>query len=211
MRDNSEQGFTLIEVLVTIALFSVISVGFYSVMFSTLRGSETAESAVRISEEARAGFNRMIRDTRESQRLTLTEPNAFGIRTDFNDDGLIQNPNSSGDYESLTYRLEADGRLTITTGTTPAVTATLIEGVVPPAGQTGIFSYSSNLLEYDTNNDGVTTCLELDQTAALGGDNDGCDNAEHPYISNVDFAFDVVDGRQRSSFFAQAQLRNSRD
>lgn len=216
MRNDSEDGFSLIEVLVAIALFSVVSIGFYSVMLSTVRGSDTTESVVRISEEARAGFNRMIRDTREAEVLTYSEPNRFGIRTDFNNDGLIQSPNTSGDYENLIY--ERVGNRIVVKTAEDGPESTLIEGVQPLPGRSGVFTYTSNLLEYDWNGDGVTTCGELNEASGthsvLGvGDNDPngrCDDGEHQFLANVDFAFQVVESNQRSSFFAQAQLRNNR-
>lgn len=211
MTDRREHGFTLIEILVAISLLSVVLVGFYSVMLSVVRGSQTAESVVRISEEARAGFNRIIRDTREAEAITIARPNELGIQTDFNDDGLIQSPNLSGDYENLIFRRQG-GRITIRTSTN-GPPSTLIQGVEPLAGATGVFSYSSNLLEFDANDDGIATCIELSQSGATGvGDGDAtCDESEHAFISSIDFAFQVVDGEQSSVFHAQAQLRNSRD
>lgn len=208
MRVRDDAGFTLVEILVAIALFSVVSVGFYTVMLSVVRGSQTAESVTRISEEARAGFNRMIRDAREAEAITISQPDRLGIRTDFNDDGLIQSPNTDGDYESLIFEY-VGRRIRIRTGP-GSPPATLVEGVVELPGNVGIFSYSSNLLEFDANNDGITTCLEL--SASSVGDGDTlCDEGEHRYISNIDFAFQVESEDEASSFYAQAQLRNNRD
>lgn len=212
MTSRRQEGFTLVELLVTIALFSVVSIGFYSVMLSTVRGSDVTETAVRISEEARAGFNRMIRDVREAEELTITEPDRLGIRTDFNNDGQIttNGANSSGDFENLVFeRLGAGRRIVVRTCTT-CPPFTLIEGIVTRPGQSAVFSYSSNLLEYDANGDGIATCGELNQGLGLTGGS-SCANDTRPFISNVDFAFDVVEDDQRTSFFAQAQLRNSRD
>lgn len=211
MKAEREMGFTLIEILVTLALLSVVSIGFYSVMLSVVRGSQTAESVVRISEEARAGFNRMIRDAREAQEITISESDRLGIRTDFNNDGLIQNPNGSGDYEYLVFE-RVGQRVTIRTGTT-GPRSTLIRGVEPLTGNSGIFSYTSNLLEFDSNDDGITTCIELDQApaSAVGDGDNACDAGEQAFLSNIDFAFEVEDGDESSIFHAQAQLRNSRD
>lgn len=209
MRARREDGFTLVEILVAIALLSVVSVGFYSVMLSVVRGSQTAEDVVRISEEARAGLNRMIRDIREAEEITISEPDRLGIRTDFNDDGLIQNPNSSGDYENLVFELRPGGRITIRTGAT-GPRSTLIEGVEALAGSTGVFSYSSNLLEFDANNDGITTCTEL-SLSSIGDGDAFCDEGEHDFISNIDFALQIEEEDQSSIFHAQAQLRNNRD
>src|ERR687892_2087335 len=71
MRDRlaSEGGFTLVELLVVILIFAAISTSLYLAVFSGVRGGNTARNVVQISEEARLGLNRMIRDTREAKDL----------------------------------------------------------------------------------------------------------------------------------------------
>jgi len=209
-RPNDQAGFTLIELLVAVLLFSVASAGFYTVMFSSVQGSDTAERVTRISEEARAGFNRMVRDAREAQDLQLSLSDEFRVRTDFDDppDGLFENPNATGDYEDLTYRFMAGSGVITLNG------ETLIAGVVEVPGQ-DLFSYSSNLLEYDWDDDGVTSCLEIDEAAshgvlAVGNGNGSCDGPEHDFLTNIDFVFNVEVGDSTQEFVAQAQLRNRR-
>src|SRR3712207_1022482 len=105
MKRIDDNGFTLVELLVTIALFSVVAVGIYQVVLTTVRSGDVTEDLVRVSEEARAGFNRMIRDAREARALTVSNPNEFRVQTDFNDDTSIDNPNPEGDYEDLIFRV----------------------------------------------------------------------------------------------------------
>ena len=86
----SENGFTLIETLVAITLFSVVSISFYSVMLSGSRGADTTRSVVRVAEEARFGLNRMVRDTREAQVMAEADEDSYRVQIDFDEDGTIQ-------------------------------------------------------------------------------------------------------------------------
>lgn len=203
---RADSGFTLVELLVAVSLFSVLSIGFYTMMFSGVNSAQTTESLVRISEEARAGFNRMVRDTREAQKIEPISSTEFNVRTDFNNDGAFSNPNPNGDFENLTYEISG-GELTLND-------EVLMTGVRQVGGNP-FFTYSSNLLEYDWDNDGTTECLELDAAASFGvlgvGDASGaCDSGEKDFLSEVGFALGVEDGDRSSTFFAQAQLRNRR-
>jgi prepilin-type N-terminal cleavage/methylation domain-containing protein len=185
-----EEGFTLIEILVTVALFSVLSVGFYQVLFASAKHSDTSTSIAHVSEEARLGFNRMVRDTREGDLIGSATPNTYNVKVDFNGDGNYQNPNTAGDYEDLTFTfIESDDTIRLNG-------EVLIRGVQQIPGQ-DIFTYSSNFLEYDWDGDGTTTWEELDQAAAHGatgvGDANGSlSDGEYSFISNVGFAFTVV-------------------
>ena len=95
MTPRSESGFTLVEVLVTMFVFAIVSVGFYQVMFSGSRGADTSQRVVNISEEARLGFNRLIRDTREATSLDCPPvgsvcpgANGYSIIVDFDGDDI---------------------------------------------------------------------------------------------------------------------------
>ena len=209
---KDEAGFTLIELLVAIALFSVVSVTFYTALFSGVRGANASRSIVRVSEEARLGFNRMVRDTREAASFVSVSPTSYRIQTDFDRDESFESPNQNGDYEDVTFTY-ADGEITMSTPTLPAGEV-LMRGVVPIPGQ-DVFSFAGNLLEYDTvpvGGDGMTTCLELDNAAspAVGNGNGTCDAGEMPFLSSVRYAFAVNEDDRTTNFFTQAELRNKR-
>ena len=209
MRTKTEHGFTLVELLVAMTLFAVIGSGFYMVLFATIRGGDTARNVTRGSEEARLGFNRIIRDTRESDQIAACTtdgfPNCYHVKIDFDGDGLYQNPNSRGDFEDLTYTYHAG------TGQIRLNGSLLITGV-QPVGTAPIFMYTSNRLEYDGNADGVTTWQELDGSgiAGVGNGNGVLDSSELSYITSVDYLFYVDAGGKRQKYYAQAQLRNRR-
>lgn len=202
---SSQQGFTVIELLVVISLLGIISVGFYSVLFASQRGADTSQSIANLSQEARLGFNRMVRDTRQAEELVSVAPTSFRIRIDFDDSGL---PYSVADFEDVTYAYDAATRR-ITLSNVPAggtVTETLIVGVDPIPGR-DVFSFGSNLLEYDTNGDGTTDEIELN-AARNSGASLGASNL--PYLTNVNFAFSVTSGDSTQPFYTQAQVRNRR-
>lgn len=215
-RSRAEEGFTLIELLVTMALFSVLAVGFYQVLFSNARGSDTSRAVVKISEEARLGLNRMIRDTREgtlwcttyddSSTTACPTSTSYSVRIDFNSDGDFDNPNAVGDYEKLTFAYDSTRRVITLNG------EVLAAGVTPLSGK-DMFTYTSNRLEYDADNDGVTTWQELDATGLPGvGDKDGIldGDPELRHVSNIDYAFNVASRDRTTVFYSHAQLRNTR-
>ena len=210
-----ESGFTLIEILVALVVFAAISIGFYQVMLSGVRGSETTRSVAEISEEARAGLNRMIRDLREADTIDDASPTSFTIWVDY--DGDETRDYTSYEYLRYTYS-SVDGSISLDAldaSSNPISSATLMENVTKDSANTDIFSYSSNRLEYDWNPaDGVTTWQEIDDPPAGYnglGDRDGVlDATELAYVSNVSINFDVAVGGEESEFAAEAQLRNRR-
>lgn len=223
MKMNEADGFTLVELLVAIGLFSVLSIGFYQVLFSGVRGSETTRSVVRISEEARLAFNRMIRDTREATRFSCVGPSSgecidessFEVNIDFNGDGLFLNSGEPGavpgDYERVTFEFDSDA------GTINLNGEVLIDGVEQIPGPGGaprpVFDYSSNLLQYDTSPvDGTATWEEIDASTdpGVGNQDRAINEAELQYLTSVSFAFQVREEDRASEFFAEAQLRNRR-
>lgn len=206
----SERGFTLVELLVALGLLSLISISFFSVMLSGSRGARVAESGVDVSAEARQGLNRMIRDVREAETLQFPiDGNRFTVAIDFNRDGDTADP---GEVETFTYNAGA-GTITLTVG---SQTETLVDGVSQVSGEP-IFRYGSNFLEFDQDGDGIVTCSEADTPplGKSGGDRSGtCNDAELPFLTNVDFSFRVTSGdgdsERDEEFHAQAQLRNRR-
>lgn len=186
-----EGGFTLIEVLVTMSIFSVVSIGMYMTMFSATRSSNTSRAVARVSAEARLGFNRLVRDVREGVIVCqnapqpCVQPYAFRIKVDFDGNQIYAAPgstNPAGDYEDLTIAFDQDqGRVTLAaTGGVPRV---LMEGVDCPRTSAGsciqrlggspwpaiygvapanVFTFLSNRLEYDWNGDGIVPWQELD-------------------------------------------------
>lgn len=190
----ADRGFTLVELLVVMSLFSVVSVGFYQVMFSGVRGNETAQDVATIAQEARLGLNRMIRDTREASGATaLSEATGTSYKISVLFPGSTTPEEVTYSYNDASDTIRLNGEV-------------LIEGVEPVAGLP-IFSYSSNNLEYDWDGDGKTTLAELEDAL-----NHGVTLAANKliYVSNIDYAFQIRSGGRVTEYFAQAQLRNRR-
>jgi prepilin-type N-terminal cleavage/methylation domain-containing protein len=201
---TDESGFTLVELLVGLTLFTLMAAGLYWAMRGTVRGSDTTEAVTRVTEEARLGFNRMIRDTREASLIVDVSSTSYNVRTDFNADGTYQNPNANGDYEDLTFAYNAADRTITLNG------QVLMRGVFQ-VGSQPIFEFTSNLLQFDTNGDGVTSWQELDAAPTEVGNGNGVlDGGELPYLSSVRITMQVRSGTRRADFFAEAQLRNRR-
>lgn len=196
-----ESGFTLIEMLVTIALLSVAVGGFYSVMFSGTRGSARAQNLAEVGGDARLGLNRLIRDTRQASDISAVTATSYSLKVDFDGNGVAgESPNSNLEEESLTFAYDAPARAIKLNG------VTLIDGVDPLPG-VDMFSYSSNLLEYDWNNDGVTTLAELDAAATQSPPVSLAAN-KAIYLSNVSYQFRLTSGDTSSIVRGQAELRN---
>lgn len=200
---DRQAGVTMVELLVAIGIFSIVSVSFYSVLFAVQRGSNDSREVARVSEEARLGFNRMVRDTREGLELTAASPTEYTVHVDYEDAEGVQ---------VLTFKKTGNEiRLN---------NETLMEGVDCIRQSTtcvqDVFRYTSNRLEFDWNADGVTTWQELDASAAPAhgvvgvGNNDGQLNVELPFVTDVMFALEVVNGDSEGELIASAQLRNRR-
>jgi prepilin-type N-terminal cleavage/methylation domain-containing protein len=223
-----QEGFTLIEVLVAITILAVVGTTFISLMVSTTRSAQDAKDVVRVSEEARLGFTRMVRDTREATKVT-DAPAVVGapathykIAVDFDANGTIAadgTKNPQGDYEVLEFSFtdgDGDGIGTIRlNGEALIRRVTCVE-------ESGVclskFDFRSNRLEYDWNSDGVVTWKELDEAApgpphsviGVGNNNGRLDGNELSRISDVVLRFRVTSNDMASNFFAEAQLRNVR-
>ena len=233
MKRSDEQGFTLVELMVAIFLFSVLSIGFYQVMFSSVRGSNTAADVAESSEEARLGFNRMIRDTREATKLVSADEDSYRIWSDFNRNEIVD----EDDYEYLEYAYDGN-TLTLTALSGPPAgdpelitggeatlpgteTETLAANIRQLEDDVPVFTYVSNFLEFDTNDDGETDQEEI-ELGVTGISNDNLDDTELLYVSDVNYAFCIptgeapagtcaeLDDEGQRTFYGQAQIRNRR-
>ena len=232
MKRTGERGYSLVEMLVGMAVFSIVAAGFMAVMFSVARSTDATADSVRISDEARLGLNRLVRDTREAGWIDLssTSPagphDSFTVKIDYNADGAYANPASGsaqGSYEIVTYAYDDPGnRITVTA---PGVgTETLVSGVDCVRNTLGVckgsvFSFTSNKLEYDWSGDGVTTLQELDQAACSPNNvttlDPACSNntlveKELAALTSVNVALALTAGDRSSDYYTEAQLRNRR-
>lgn len=218
---RSEAGYTLVEVMVTMLIFAIVSTAFYQLLFNVARGTRSAASVSRTSEEARLGLNRMVRDTREGREIesVSTDHNSYNVAVDYNADGVITpwpDSNSSGDYEDLTYSYDSNTEQIRLNGELLMSGVSCIPDGSYASGCKPIFDYSSQRLEFDWDGNGITTWQELDDAASpshgvvgVGNDNDLLDEAELPFISSVSYNLRVTRGDSSQNFYSRAQLRNN--
>ncbi len=216
---KQEDGFTVIEVLVAIFIFSMVSVGFYQVLFSATRGSNTTRDIVKVSEEARLGFNRMVRDTREGNILVTPSALSYTVDVDFDGDGVINvaaPSDPTGNYERLTFTFNpsSTGNGNISVSTPYGANEVLVRGVdcIRKADNScqDVFTFSSSRLQYDTNGDGVTSTSEMIVAPGISNGNNVLDGQEIELIDGVAIALVVRQGDSSTRFYAHAQLRNRR-
>jgi prepilin-type N-terminal cleavage/methylation domain-containing protein len=203
MRMRQETGFTLIELLAVLGLLTILSVSFYSVLFSGMRSTDDTRAVVRQSEEARFAFNRMVRDVREADEIVSATPNSLLVEVDFDRNGSIkpkdQGPNDNGDYEELEFTFDESQGVIRLNG------SLLMEGAEKVVGK-DVFSYGSTKLEYDAPpGDGVVTLSELQAAQATGAAVDPEGN-----INLVSFALRVTIDGKSTEFNSRAELRNNR-
>ncbi len=204
---NDDGGYTLIEVLIAFFLLSVVSSGFYVLLFSQQRAGNVARSIANISEETRLGFARMVRDTREGDLLVAATPTSYKVKVNFDGDSFYETPNQNGDDEILTFSYDAGAKTISVNG------SVLMNGVSPIPGQ-DLFSYSSNNLEFDWGNDGLTTWQDLDAASSYGVTGVGSNppnnvlDAEIPQLTTVHFAIRVSDAGRFEDFRSTSQMRN---
>ena len=213
-KKDDQGGFTLIEVLVTMAIFSVVSVGFYQLLFATTRGSRTAQSVARVSEEARLGLNRLVRDAREASDVLSPTATSYRIQVDFNGNGPIEAvpADPAGSYEDLTVTWsQAAKTISLSNGPTTEVLMRGVDCIRKADGTCqSMFTYSSSRLEYDTNGNGVTSTTELDLAPSLGNANGVLDAQELNFVDGITYSFVIVHGDSDENFYAEAQMRNQR-
>ena len=218
---RDEDGFTIVEVLIAMFLFSVLSIGFYSVMRSSVSGSSDASNIAKSAEEARLGFNRMIRDTRETTQLVVADDDSYRIWIDFDRDELVD----PSDLEYLEYSFDGDsiiltaltassdpdllsGTEATLTGTDPETLASNLETI---NGTEPVFSYSSNYLTHDiAPADGEVTETELDTATGVGNSDGILNGLELDFISEVNYGFVVSVEDSERTFFGEATIRNRR-
>jgi hypothetical protein len=174
------------------------------------RTADTTRSVSKISQEARTAFDRMVRDVREADLMSAASSagTSFTIKVNYNGDGFYQNPNAAGDSEILTFAYDAAAK-TIT------LNGEVLMGGVQQIPSKPLFSFTDDVLDYDWDNNGQTTWLEVDQASCaahgvtgVGNCNSTLDAGEFPFLTTVTFAIRGQDGSRQSDFYATAQMRN---
>ena len=226
-RRRGDQGFTLVELLVSIVLISIIgSVVFASIMASQ-RVAESSRQVNDLNEEARLVLNRMSRELREAQRITAVT-NALGpghsatadtsitFEVDFNGNGTIEP--AAADPERLTYFYDASARqlqLQAAGSALPVLAANVASFEVNFTSRKYVYDGTTTATAgvcgtVSGTKDGVVTWQEVDGNAAmLYGNCNGVLDTELSVIDSVFLDLRVLFGAKQQHYQTQVDLRNA--
>lgn len=208
-----DRGFSLVEVLVGLGLFGLLSTLLLGLALSTGRLEKDTRTLSGVNEESRLAMERFGRELRQANAVLSfsgstsgTNPVALTFWTDFNGNGTQDL--SVTDPEVLTYRWQpSTKRLTLTANDADgtAVTAPVLAANVSAFA---LDLYSSRW-EYDTSADGRTRWTEIDAAGPPVGDRDGqADASELELVDLVQVSMTVLDGRHRKTYTSEINLRN---
>lgn len=210
-RVHVAHGFSLVEVLVAMGLFSVVGSLLLGLALSTSEVAEDTRTLANVNEESRLAMERMSRELRQASSVTSVEfspTTAITFWTDFDGDGA-QDLNAA-DPEVLTYRWNpATKRFTLTAND---ASGTAVTRPVLAANVSGFtLGLRSSEWQYDGSiatspADGATSWQEIDY--AIGNRNGAPDGAELEHIDSVDLSMTVLDGARAQTYTTRVDLRN---
>ena len=209
-RAPRDQGLGLVEVIVAMGLFGLLTTVLLGFALGTSRVTEDTRMLSGVIEESRLAMERFARELRQAREITAyTRPAdaddevAFTFWTDF--DGDRVQDLGVADPEVLTYRWNPlDNRLTLTANDADG-TALTRPVLAANVSRFDIELYSS-VWEYDADGDGMTSWLELDK--AVGNNNGTPEPADLKYVDLVTVAMTVLDGPHRQTYRTEVDLRN---
>lgn len=207
-----DAGVSLVEVLVAMTLFGVLSSLVLGLAISTDAVTSDTRHRTGVAEEARIAMERVTRELRQAESIdAVTLPatpgtglTAFSFWTDFDGDG--HRSNTAADPEELTYCWSpATERLTLS----PQPDCTDAKPVLAATVERFDIELDSSEWAYDANGDGITTWQELDAHGSPVGNKNGvADLAELVHIDLLSVTMIVADGEGTQTYHTRIDLRN---
>ncbi len=181
-----ESGFTLIEILVTLMVFTVVMTGMFGFLWGVTHNWRTGKDSADVTENARQGLNRMTRELMQASQVTEADPTRVSFAVNFGDG-----------WQTITYAFQpsangSPGTIWRSSSTAPGQ-STLINGVDHVQ-----FAYYGNDFRCDANGDGV---IDYSEILGCGG--------SVAMIARVDIQLTLSAGNSApQSFVQQSWLRN---
>lgn len=205
-----DEGFSLVELLVAMALFGVLGSLLLGLALGTSRVTDDVRSLTTVNEESRLAMDRMTRELRQARAITaVTLPpsstTSLTFWTDFNGNNAVDL--AVADPEVLTYRWNpATSRLTLTANDAAATAVT--RPVMAASVSSVTLELRSSQWEHDADGNGQTTWQEIDAAAAGGNGNGVPDGTELEAIDQVGLTMTVLDGSRAQTYTTRVDLRN---
>lgn len=222
----NDAGFTLVEMLVGMVLFSLVMSSMITAVLTATKATNTTKQIEDANEEARLALVRISRELRQAKSLDaatlfMTGPEAINgwassitFSVDFNGNGTIE-PDAV-DPEVLTYRFVPDasgagnGQIELTAN--DAAGTSVVRPILSAHVSAFHIELRSSQWSCDTSGDGTATWQELDtntNATCRHPDNNGIlDNNELQQIDSVKLVFTVFEGAHKQDYRSQINLRN---
>lgn len=214
---RDERGLTIIEALVALGLFGILSSVLFSVVMNSAFVTTSTRQQTDLNEESRQLLNRISRELREASSITAainpggstyssTSDTAITFEVDFNGNGVIEP--SASDPERLTYKYEYANKKVL------LQTDTLTFPILAQNVEQFKISYFSQKFECDTSKDGSVTWEEVESAPNpcpdLAGDSDSPPNldVELGSINSIVIELTVLKGTRQQNYRTQIDLRN---
>lgn len=209
----SDDGFSLVEVLVGMVLTGVIGALLLGSALGVQKVTDDARLNSDLSADVRRAMERLVRELRQAGTIdrvdlpaTATGVTAITFWADFDNDHARDV--DAADPEVLTYRhVPTSGQITLTVNDaegTAVTTPILAENV-----HTFTLSLRSSQWQYDRNADGLVDWSELDLAAAPVGNRNGKpDGAELSRIDSLVLSVGVRRDGRSQSYQTQVDFRN---
>lgn len=208
-RGDDDRGFTLVELMVSIMIFAILSGAILTTVLSISQATEVTKTTADINQEARLAIDRMTRELRQAKVLYSATATSIYFGVDFN--GIDDVEDYAVDPEKLTYTVAT------VSGTQQKIELTANDGAVvvtrPILAQQVYgftFEYRSSLYLCDANSDGITTWQEMDASAlaVCDGNANGILDVELQNVDSIVMSFYVFNDSHRQDYRTQINLRN---
>ena len=212
---HHDAGATLVEILVAMTVFGVISTLLLGLGLATSRAHDDIRALGTVGEEARLGMERMTRELRQAEAVVAAELPETGAPTtsltvwiDLDGDRCIRTtaPKDT-DVEQITYRWSPDTReLTMTaSGSDSPLLATTVTSFT--------LELDSSSWQYDTSGpngkpDGITTWQEIDASSIGDHNSAHFSQVEYRNIDMVGLTVTTEEDGHAVTYTTRVDLRN---